>query len=67
MYLIKETNIYSLWSRDTTVGIATGYGLNDREVGTVKNVLFSTSSRPVQGHTQLLVPWVKSKVVPMFN
>jgi hypothetical protein len=43
-------------SRDSSVGIATGYGLDDRGVGVpspgrVKNFLF-TSSRPALGPTQ---------------
>jgi hypothetical protein len=43
-------------SRDSSVGIATGYGLDDRGVGVrvpvgVKNFLFSTSSRPALGLT----------------
>jgi hypothetical protein len=36
-------------SRDSSVGIATGYGLDDREV---KNFLFSMSSRPTPGSTK---------------
>jgi hypothetical protein len=43
-------------SRDRAVGIAAGYGLDDRGVGVpspgrVKNFLFSTSSRQALGHT----------------
>jgi hypothetical protein len=41
-------------SLDSSVGIATGYGLDDRggrssSPGKVKNFLFSTSSRPALG------------------
>jgi hypothetical protein len=44
-------------SRDSSVGIATGYGLGDREVGVpspgrVNNFHFSISSRPALGFTQ---------------
>jgi hypothetical protein len=44
-------------SRDSSVGIPTGYELDDREVGvrvpgSVKNFLFSTSSRPALGSAQ---------------
>jgi hypothetical protein len=50
-------------SRDSAVGIATGYWLGDRGVGVrvpvrVKNFLFSTSSRPVLGPAQLHIQWV---------
>jgi hypothetical protein len=37
-------------SQDTAVGIATGYGLDDRGVGASR--IFSTLSRPVLGSTQ---------------
>jgi hypothetical protein len=42
-------------SRGNVVGIATGYGLNDRGVGVrvaVGSRIFSASSRPVLGPTQ---------------
>jgi hypothetical protein len=38
-------------SRDSAVGIATGYGLDDSG-GSVKNVLLSTSFRPAMWSTQ---------------
>jgi hypothetical protein len=44
-----------LRSRDSAVGIATGYGLDDRNVGVrvpVGSRIFSTSSRPALGPTQ---------------
>jgi hypothetical protein len=49
--------------RDSAVSIATGYGLYNREVGvpspgTVKNLYFSTSSRPALGSTQPPNQWV---------
>jgi hypothetical protein len=49
-------------SRDSSVGIATGYGLDDRGVrvspGKVKNFLLSTSSRMALGPTQPPIEWV---------
>jgi hypothetical protein len=52
-----------IWCWDSAVGIATGYGMNDRwgrssSPGRVKNFLFSTSSRPALGSTQPPVQWV---------
>jgi hypothetical protein len=45
------------WSQDSAVGIATGYGLDDRRVGVripvvAKIFLLSMSARPVLGSTQ---------------
>jgi hypothetical protein len=50
-------------SRDSVVGIATGYGLDEREGrGSSpcrgKNFLFSTSSIPVLGSTQPHIQWL---------
>jgi hypothetical protein len=50
-------------SRGSSVGIATSYGLGGREFGDqvpvgVKNFLFSTSSRPALGPTQLPIQCV---------
>jgi hypothetical protein len=51
-------------SRDSSVGIATGYGLDDRggggssSPGRVKNFHFSISSRPALGSTQPPIKWV---------
>jgi hypothetical protein len=46
----------------SVVGVGTGYGLDDRGVGVspgrVKNLLFSTSSRPALGSTQPPIKWV---------
>jgi hypothetical protein len=55
-----------LWpsgSWDSTVGIATGYGLDDRGVkvkspGRVKNFYFSALSKPTLGPTQPPIQWV---------
>jgi hypothetical protein len=44
-------------SRVTIVGIASGYGLDDRRVG-VKNFFFSMSFRQVVGPTQPPIRWV---------
>jgi hypothetical protein len=58
--------IYRGLSRDSSVGIATGYGLDDREVGVrvlVGSRIFSKSSRPDLGPTQppnQRVPWALS-------
>jgi hypothetical protein len=50
-------------SRDSSVGIATGYGLDDQGDGSsspsrVKNFYFSISSRPALGSTQPSIKWV---------
>jgi hypothetical protein len=50
-------------SRDSSVGIATGYGLNDHgdgssSPGRVKIFHFSISSRPTLGSTQRPIKWV---------
>jgi hypothetical protein len=60
--------IPSSW--DSVVGIATGYGLDDWGVGVRvpvglrKNALFSTSSRPSLGSTQLPIQWVPRAFSP---
>jgi hypothetical protein len=55
--------IIIIGTRDSSVGIATGYGLDDQGVGSSspckgKNFLFSTSSRPALGSTQPPIQWV---------
>jgi hypothetical protein len=50
-------------SRDSSVGIATGYGLDDQgerefESRYGKNILFSITSRPALGSTQPPIKWV---------
>jgi hypothetical protein len=50
-------------SRDSSVGIATGYGLDDQggespSPGRVNNFHFSISSRPALGSTQPPIKWV---------
>jgi hypothetical protein len=51
-------------SRDSSVGIATGYGLDDQGGGGssspcgVKNFHFSISSTPALGSTQPSIKWV---------
>jgi hypothetical protein len=56
-------------SRDSVVGIATGYGLGDQGVGVpsagrVKNFLSSTSSRPALGSIQPPIQWEPEVVSP---
>jgi hypothetical protein len=55
--------------RGSVVGIATGYGLDDRGVGVpssgkVKNFLFSKLSRPALGSTQPPIQWVPGTLSP---
>jgi hypothetical protein len=61
-YLISVGLILSHRSRDTIVGIATSYGLDNRgrssSPGRVKNFLFSKSSRPALRSTQPPIQWV---------
>jgi hypothetical protein len=50
-------------SRDSSVGIATGYGLDNQGGGSsipvrVNNFHFSVSSRPALGSTQPAIKWV---------
>jgi hypothetical protein len=48
-------------SRNSSVGIATGYELDDRGVGVrvpVGSRIFSTSPRPALGPTQPPIQWV---------
>jgi hypothetical protein len=57
-------------SRDSVVGIATAYGLLRGWIsnsGRVKNLLFSTSSRPALGPTQSPIPWVPGPLSPGAN
>jgi hypothetical protein len=64
--IIDKKKVYvnredSFRSRDSVVGIATGYGLDDRGVGVqvpVGSRIFSTSSRPALGPTQSPIQWV---------
>jgi hypothetical protein len=53
--------------RDSVVGIAVSYGLDDRGVGVqvpVKNFLFSKSSRPALRSTQPPIQWVPGALSP---
>jgi hypothetical protein len=52
---------YATENRDSSVGIATGYGLDDRGVGVsvpLGSRIFSTSSRPALGYTQPPIQWI---------
>jgi hypothetical protein len=58
-----------LKSRDSVVGIATGYGLNDQRVRVripagASIFHFSMSSRPALGSTQPPIQWVAGAVSP---
>jgi hypothetical protein len=57
------------WSQGSAVGIAIGYGLDDRGVGVrvpvrSKNFLFSKSSRPALGSTKSPIQWVPRSLSP---
>jgi hypothetical protein len=59
----------SIMSRDSSVGIATGYGLDEKgggssSPGRVKNFHFSISSRPALGSTQPPTKWVPGALSP---
>jgi hypothetical protein len=54
-------------SRDSAVGIATGYGVDDRGVGVrvpVGSIIFSTSSRPALGLIQAPIQWIPGTLSP---
>jgi hypothetical protein len=54
-------------SRDNVVGIATGYGLDDRGVGVrapVGSRIFSMSSIPALGSTQPFIQWLLAALSP---
>jgi hypothetical protein len=70
---IEDHSMYTEWNsdfvmslkgcRDSVVGIAMGYGLDDQGVGVpspgmVKNFLFSTLYRPALGTTHPPIQWV---------
>jgi hypothetical protein len=62
-------NCQRIMSRDSAVGIAPGYGLEDgggrsSSPGMFKNFLFSTSSRPALGPTQPPIQWVMGALSP---
>jgi hypothetical protein len=57
----------SIWSRDSVVGIATGYGLDGRVAvpGRSKKFLFYTFSRPTLDSTQPPIQWVRGALSRM--
>jgi hypothetical protein len=65
--ILAFAGYYYYWSWDSSVGIATGYELDDRGVGfriPVAARIFSTSSRPVLGPTQPPIQWVPGALSP---
>jgi hypothetical protein len=61
---MKYFRVVSIATRgwDRAVGIATGYGLDGRGFGVrvlVGSRIFSASSRPARGSTQLPIQWVQ--------
>jgi hypothetical protein len=67
--LIKPGVPPILKSRDSSVGIATSYGLDGRGIGVrvpvvVGIFLFSISSRPALGFTQPPIQWVPGALSP---
>jgi hypothetical protein len=66
VFKTSDINMLS-WSRDNVVGIASGYGLDDRGVGVrvpVGSRIFSTSSRPSLGSTQPSIQCVSGVLYP---
>jgi hypothetical protein len=64
---IKWGNCLKWRSRDSVVGIAIGYELDDLRVGvrvSVESRIFSTSSRPALGSTQPPIQWVPGTLSP---
>jgi hypothetical protein len=62
--VIKNNYSILISNRDSAVGIATVYGLDDNRgrissPGRVKNFLLSASSRPALGPTQSPIQWVR--------
>jgi hypothetical protein len=67
--LILNLLLNTVKSRDSSVGIATGYRLDDRggrssSPGKVKNFLFFISSRPALWTTQPPIQWVPRALSP---
>jgi hypothetical protein len=66
---VKRGNKHSSSSRDSSVGIVTGYELDDLRVGYsstggVKNFDFSLSTRPALGPTQPPIQWLPGALPP---
>jgi hypothetical protein len=68
-YFLHYTYVFHNMGRDSTVGIATGYRLDDprgrsRSLSRGKNIRFSTSFRPTLGFTQPPIHWVSGALSP---
>jgi hypothetical protein len=65
---ILDMHISDITSKDSTVGIATGYGLDEggrsSSPDRVKNFLLSMSSRPALGFTQSPIQWIPGGFSP---
>jgi hypothetical protein len=67
--IFRLRNLTTLKTRNSVVGIATGYGLNDQGFGVlspgrVKDFLFFTSSKSTLGSTQRPIQWVREALSP---
>jgi len=67
LLLIGTCPLYSITGRESSVGTATGYGLDDRMTRVrfpegARNFFFDTVSRPALGPTQPPTQWVKEAV-----
>jgi hypothetical protein len=70
MYTYISSNYHIIshfWSWDSTVGIVTGYRLDEGGVRVqvlVGSIILSTSSRPILGPTQPPIQWALGALLP---